>query len=326
MTDQEQAALHVIFGTGPLGMATMRALMRRGERVRMVNRSGRAALPAGVEVVRGDAYDATSTRAVCAGAAVVYQCAQPAYTAWPAQFPALQAGILAGGEAAGAKLVVAENLYMYGPVNGPLTEGLPYAATTRKGRVRATMSEALLAAHRAERVRVAIGRASDFYGPGVRDSTLGERVFGPALAGKAASAIGNLDLPHTYTFINDFGAALVTLGERDEALGRAWHVPNAPTTTTREAITAIYRQLGLPPKMSGMGRLMLTLGGIFIPEARESIEMLYEFQHPFVVDHSDYARIFGDHATPLEEGLRQTIAWYRDEAQDGAGGVSRRAA
>ncbi len=318
MADKEQVAAHVIFGTGPLGMATMRELVRRGARVQMVNRSGHADVPEGVAVVRGDAYDAASTRAVCAGATVVYQCAQPAYTAWVKQFPALQAGVLAGAEAAGAKLVVAENLYMYGLVEDSMTEALPYAATTRKGRVRATISEALLAAHRAGRVRVAIGRASDFYGPGVRGSALGERVFGPALAGKAASAIGDLDLPHTYTFIDDFGAALVNLGERDEALGRAWHVPNAPTTTTREAIAAIYRQLGLPPKMGGMGRLMLTLGGLFIPEARESIEMLYEFQHPFVVDHGDYARTFDDHAaTPLEEGIRRTIAWYRETA-DGA--------
>lgn len=307
--------LHVIFGTGPLGLATMRALVARGKRVRMVNRSGKATLPEGVAVARGDAYDAASTRELCAGAAVVYQCAQPAYTAWVRQFPALQAGVLAGAEATGAKLVVAENLYPYGPVERPMTEGMPHAATTRKGRVRAAMSEALLVAHRAGRVRVAIGRGSDFYGPGVLDAAIGERVFFPALAGKAASALGDLDQPHSYTFIDDFGAALANLGERDEALGRIWHVPNAPTITTRAVIAAIYRQLGLPPQMSGMGRLMLLLGGLVIPEARESIEMLYQFERPFVVDHSAYARTFGDHATPLEEGLRRTIAWYRDEAR-----------
>jgi nucleoside-diphosphate-sugar epimerase len=246
---------------------------------------------------------------------VVYQCAQPAYTTWAQRFPALQAGVLAGAEAAGAKLVVAENLYMYGKVDRPMTEDLPYAATTRKGRVRAAMSKALLAAHRAGRVRVAIGRGSDFYGPGVLESSLGERVFFPALAGKSASAIGDLNQPHSYTYIDDFGAALANLGERDEALGRAWHVPNAPTVTTREVIAAICRQLGLPPKVGGMGRLMLLLGGLVIPEARESIEMIYQFERPFIVDHSDYARTFGDHATPLEEGLRRTIAWYREQAR-----------
>jgi len=129
---------------------------------------------------------------------------------------------------------------MYGQVNGPMTEELPHAAMTRKGRTRAQMSEALLAAHRAGKVRVAIGRASDFYGPGVLDSALGERVFSPALAGKSASMPGDLSQPHTYTFIDDFGTALVNLGERDEALGQVWHVPNAPTVTTRAALTALF--------------------------------------------------------------------------------------
>lgn len=312
MTDTvERNDWHVILGTGPLGQATMRELLRRGKAVRMVNRSGRADVPPEVTVTRGDLYDPASLREVTAGAAVVYQCAQPAYREWQAKFPPLQASIVAGVAASGAKLIVAENLYMYGPVGGPMTEDLPNAATTRKGRTRARMSEALLEAHRAGRVRVAIGRASDFYGPGVLDSALGERVFRSALAGKTASAIGDLDQLHTYTFIDDFGTALVNLGERDEALGQIWHVPNATTDTTRAALNALFGLLGTPPRMSGMGRLMMRLGGIVIPNAREMVELMYEFEYPFVVDHGKYARVFGDHATPLREGLRATIAWYR---------------
>ncbi len=311
------SGLHVILGTGPLGQATMRELLRRGKAVRMVNRSGRADLPPGVDVVAGDLYQPARVRELCADAAVVYQCAQPAYQDWQAKFPSLQASIVEGVVASGAKLIVAENLYMYGQVNGPMTEDLPHAATTRKGRTRARMSEALLEAHRAGKVRVAIGRASDFYGPGVLESALGERVFSPALVGKSASAIGDLNQPHSYTFIDDFGTALVNLGERDEALGQVWHVPNAPTVSTRAALTALFGLLDMPPKMSGIGRLMMRLGGIFIPGARETVELMYEFEHPFVVDHRKYARTFGDHATPLQEGLRQTIAWYRAHPHTG---------
>jgi nucleoside-diphosphate-sugar epimerase len=181
------------------------------------------------------------------------------------------------------------------------------------------MSESLLAAHRAGKIRAAIGRASDFFGPYVLESALGSRVFAPAIEGKTASAIGNLDLPHTYTFIDDFGEALALLGERDEALGQAWHVPNAPTLTTRQVITMIFEEAGCPPRMSGMGTLMLRVGGLFIPEAREMIEMAYEFDQPFVVDSSKYAQAFGDHATPLREAIRQTVAWYRSEAERSGG-------
>lgn len=306
--------LHVVFGIGPLGQAVMRELTRRGKIVKMVNRSGKApmGLPAGVQVIAGDACSTDFTREVCRGAAIVYQCTNVPYHQWVEKLPPLQASILEGAARAGAKFIVGDNLYSYGEVDGPIHEGLPYTATTRKGKVRAQIAEAVLAAHRAGTVRAAIGRGSDFYGPGVRDSTLGERAIAPALEGKTASLVGRLDVPHTYTFVDDFGKALVILGEHDEALGQVWHVPSPPTLTQRELMTMFFGEIGLPPKMSGMGRLMMSLGGLFIPEARESVEMMYEFEKPFVMDHSKFARAFGDIATPHREAVKRTVAWYRE--------------
>jgi nucleoside-diphosphate-sugar epimerase len=308
---------HVVFGSGPLGMAVVRDLVARGYPVRVVNRHGQAHVPPGVEVAPADAYDPAAARHVCRDAAVVYQCAQPGYSQWQEKFPPLQASILDAAAAAGAKLMVGENLYLYGEVAGPLREDLPYAATTRKGRVRAQMAEALLAAHRAGKVRVAMARASDFFGPGVLGSALGDRVFPQALEGKGVSVFGDPDALHSYTYIDDFGRALVTLGEHDEALGQAWHVPNAPARTTRQTVEMIYQAAGRPPKIQVMGKTMLRIGGIFIPEAREMIEMLYEFEKPFVVDSSKYEQAFGQQATPLVDSIAATVAWYRTQVKPG---------
>lgn len=302
--------LHVIFGTGPLGKAVMRELLIRNKPVRMVNRKGKAEVPPNVEIVPCDAYNPENTRVVTAGATVVYQCAQPAYTEWAKLFPSLQASIVEGVAANGAKLVVGDNLYMYGPVNGVLREILPNAATTRKGRVRSQMAEALLNAHQRGIVRVAIGRASDFYGPEVLKSVMGDRVFLAALTGKPASAVGKIDLPHTYTFIDDFGKALVVLGEQDQAFGQIWHIPNADTITTRQFLTIVFEEAGQPLKISNISKYMMQIGGIFIPEARETIEMMYEFDQPFIVNHDKYVQAFGNHATPLREAIRRTLAWY----------------
>jgi nucleoside-diphosphate-sugar epimerase len=305
--------LHVVFGTGPLGQAVMRELLTRNVRIRMVNRSGKAIVPKSVEVIVADAYNSKDTRRVTQGATAVYQCAQPAYTEWPTLFPKLQSSIVQGVAASGAKLIVGDNLYMYGLVKGLLREDLPNAAKTRKGRTRAQMAEALIEAHQQGIVRVAIARGSDFYGPGVLDSVMGDRVFPAILAGKTASAVGNLDLPHTYTFIDDFGKALVVLGEQEEALGKIWHVPNAETITTREFLSLAFEEAGQFPKMSGMGKFMMRIGGIFIPGARETVEMMYEFEQPFVVDHSKYTQAFGNHATSLHKGIQQTLAWYQQQ-------------
>jgi nucleoside-diphosphate-sugar epimerase len=317
MTDNGQ--LHVVFGTGAVGMSVMDELIRRGpRRVRMVNRSGRARVPDGVEVVGGDATDEAFTREASQGASVVYFALNPPYTTWPELFPPLQAGVLEGASAAGAKLVAMENLYMYGPTDGhPLIEDLPYAANTRKGTVRARMSEELMEAHKSGKVQVAIGRASDFFGPRVLASAAGEQVFGRAVEGKSAQVAGDPDQPHTYTYVPDIGKGLVNLGEREEALGRAWHLPSPETVTTREFVEMIFEEAGKPARVQAAPKILLRALGLFNPPLSETIEMLYEFEEPFVVDDSRFEETFGEQATPLREAIQRTVRWYREERPAG---------
>jgi nucleoside-diphosphate-sugar epimerase len=293
----------------------MEALMQRGRcGVRMVNRSGRASVPEGVEVIGGDATDEVFAREASDGASVVYFALNPPYNKWPELFPPLQAGVLEGAASAGAKLIAMENLYMYGPTGGrPLTEDLPYAPNTRKGAVRARMSEELMEAHTGGRVRVAIGRASDYFGPGVLVSAGGEQVFGRAVQGKSAQVAGDPDQPHTYTYAPDVGRGLTILGEREEALGQAWHLPSPETLTTRQFVEMIFEEVGKPARIQAASKILLRAMGLFDPGMREMIEMLYEFEEPFVVDHSKFQQAFGEQATPLREAIGETVRWYRSK-------------
>jgi nucleoside-diphosphate-sugar epimerase len=308
----------VIFGTGAIGTALAHALRRRDEPVRLVNRSGRlpASLAAGggVEVVAGDARDSAFTTRAAVGGGVVYQVLNPPYHRWEDEFPALQAGVLAAAEAAGARLVSMENVYLYGrPAGRPLTEDRPAAAHTRKGRLRARMAEELLAAHAAGRVRVAIGRASDYFGPGGgAQSNLGDRVFPAALAGGTAQVLGDPDQPHTYTYVPDIGEALAVLGTHPEAPGEVWHLPNPETRTARQIVETVYALAGRSrPRLRGMPTWLLRGVGLFNPTVRELVEMRYEFEEPFVVDSSKIERRLGLTATPLDEALARTLDSYR---------------
>jgi nucleoside-diphosphate-sugar epimerase len=303
--------LQVIFGAGPLGLAVMRVQHRAGNQVRMVTRSGRAAVPDGVEVLAADAADHTAARRACHGTAVVYHCAATPYATWPQTLPPLMDGIIAGAAAAGARLVYGDNLYCYGPVSGPLTEGLPYQATGPNGRVRAQLAETLLAAHERGTVRVTIGRASDFFGPHVRVSAMGDRVFPAALAGRPAQVLPAPDMPHTYTFIDDFAAALVVLGEREEAMGQVWHVPSAETLTTRRFVEVVFEQAGTAPRIRVAPKLGITVLALVNPTMRAVKERLYQTERPFVVDHGKYERAFGATPTPHPEAIQQTLEWYR---------------
>jgi nucleoside-diphosphate-sugar epimerase len=297
-------------------MALMEELHAEGKSVRAVNRGGAASVPEGVEVVGGDATSDEFAMAACADASVVYFSLNPPYARWPEQFPPLQAAVTEGAASAGAKLVVMDNLYMYGPTNGrPLTEDLPYAATTRKGTVRAQMARDLMAAHEEGKVRVAVGRASDYFGPRGLLSAMGERVFYPALAGKKAQVMGDPDQLHTYSYIPDIARGLTILGDRDEADGEVWHLPNSPAVTTRRFIELVCAAAGTEPGIQVMPRFMVNVVGLFNGNVRELREMLYEFEEPFVVDDSRFEATFGMHATPLPEAIATTGAWYQAHPQ-----------
>jgi len=309
MTDDTM--LHVIFGAGPVGRWTAAALLRRGRAVRVVSRRGVPAdFPKGIEDRRADASDPEAARDACRGAAVVYQCAQPPYHLWSVAFPALQDAILKATRHAGARLVAAENVYMYGAVDRPMTEAMPHAAQTRKGRIRAEMTALLFAAHARGELPVATGRASDLFGPWMRQSALGERTFGPLVSGGSAETYGDPDQPHTWTYVEDFGEALAVLGERPEAPGQAWHVPNAPAISAQALLERAFAMMDRPVRIGRTGRLKLMIGGLFVPAAREMVEMAYEFDRPFVVDHARWTATFGTQATATDVALRRTLDWY----------------
>jgi nucleoside-diphosphate-sugar epimerase len=141
---------------------------------------------------------------------------------------------------------------------------------------------------------------------------MGARAFYPLLRGKPAQLIGHTDIPHTHTYVKDFGRALVMLGEREEADGQAWHVPNDEPNVTQAALVQLFAQeAGVEPKLSSMGKTMMAIGGLFIPEAKESVEMMYEFDMPFIIDSSRFEKTFGMRATPMREAIKETVAWYK---------------
>jgi nucleoside-diphosphate-sugar epimerase len=220
------------------------------------------------------------------------------------------AGLIHAASSTGARLVYADKLYAYGPVDGPLTEDLPSAATGPNGRLRAELANTLLAAHRSGTLHATIGRSSDFYGPGVRLSTVGERVFGRVARRKPVQVLGDPDQLHTYTFIGDFARALAILGERNEAPGEVWHVPSAPTITTCQFVEMIAEQAGYRVNVQVTPGWIIRALGLVNPTMRAVAEQLYQSEHAFVVDHFKFARAFGAEPTPHTEAIQRTLEWF----------------
>jgi nucleoside-diphosphate-sugar epimerase len=309
--------LHLILGSGPLGQSIAMQLAATGSRVRMVSRKGDIHLP-GVETVRADISKSDEAVAVSTGASIIYQCAAPAYQDWSRHFEALQENAIQAAMHAGAVLVVAENLYGYG-VAGHLLEGMPLSASTRKGAVRARMTKRLFKAHEAGDIQAVAGRASDFFGPGVRMSALGERFWPQLLKGKTIDWFGDADRLHTFTYLPDFARALITLGSSADMWGRAWHVPSPETLTVRQVTERAATLAGLPqPRLRRTPKLMLRLIGLAIPAAAETVEMEYSWVQDFIMRQDAWNARFGQSATPWDEALLATLAAFRGNANNGS--------
>ena len=303
--------LHVVLGaSGGTGGALVLELISRGHRVRAVSRGGGA--PKGAEGMKADVSTPEGAKAASVGAAVVYHAAQPAYTKWAEEFPPMTDNVVAGAAGAGAKLVFADNLYMYGPgAPQPMTEGTRQKAEGKKGRTRILMAERLLDAHRSGRARVAIGRSSDYYGPGGTGTIAGETVFGAALAGKTVRWPGSLDVSHQFNYLPDMARALVTLGERGEADGEVWHLPSAEPVTGRRFLALVSEAVGRPVKTAVTSKTAVRLLGLFSPFLRELVETSYQFEEPFFADASKFVRAFGPFSpTSHEEAVARTVAWF----------------
>ena len=305
----------VVLGAGPLGRAIAATLAAQGTPVTVVTRNGRA-IGAGVQSAKADLANPAETVAACAGADAIYFCAAPPYHEWPVAFPALQDAAIAAAAKSGAVLVAVENLYGYGTA-GTLREDDPLAATTRKGAVRARMSERLLEAHQAGEALCVAGRATDFFGPGVTVSALGERFWPALLAGKAVDWVGDPDALHSFAYLPDLAQAYIALGAQPENWGRAWHLPALPAISVRTLCARICGP-DVNTRIRKTPSWVLRAVGMFQPAARELIEMRYMFDAPLVIDHSEFDARVAAQDSCWDTAIEQTVAWWSTEKMKAA--------
>ena len=285
--------------------------------MRAVNRSGvrPALMPAQVEVVKAEASVALQAREAAKGASVVYQALNPPYHQWHEFFLGLQAAVLSAAKFENAKYVSVENLYMYDS-SSPINETSAIAPVSKKGALRQKMAEEVMAAHARGEVRAVALRSSDYYGPGVVGSALGETVFGNLVAGKKAQISGSARMLHSFAYIEDVGRAAAVLGTNDAALGQVWITPHAPAKTQGEMIDEACRVLGTATRVSVITPLMMRVAGLFNPAARASVEMMYEFTASFVVASTRLEREFNLSATSIATGIERTVSWYRERQSE----------
>ena len=312
------SSVHVVTGAGPVGSTVARQLADAGEQVRLLTRSGSGPVHPLIDRRRVDVSRPDALTEAFQGAAAVHHCIHgSAYAAkvWRAELPRAERAVLDAAGRAGAVVVFPESLYSYGQVDGPMTESTPRTATRGKLGVRTE----LLAQREASATPTVSVAASDFYGPAVRTAHAGERLVPTVLAGRTMRVLGSLDQPHSFTYVPDLAAAMITAASRPELWNSFLHAPTAPPVTQRRLIEMVAAAGGVPvPRMSALPIPVLGAIGLVSREMRELAETGYMFAHPFVLDSSVSEERLGLGPTPLADGLARTVAWWRAQQEEAA--------
>lgn len=305
---------HLVVGAGPVGSTTAMRLADLGHQVTVLSRSGKGPIRPGIDLVAGDANDPDTLTRHLDGSGALVNAANPPYHRWPQDWPPLHRAMCTAAERSGSLLVVMDNLYACGAgATMPMREDSPLRPTGHKGSVRAEMATSLMEAHAAGRLRAALVRASDFYGPEVRTSAFADRVVPRVIAGKKVSLLGSLDVPHVVSYMPDVAATITAVITQPHAAGQTWLVPNAPAVTQRQMVEAFARAAGTTARVSAVPRIAISVGGLAVPLFREVKETWYQFTDPWTTDSTRTEAALGVAPTPLEDGAAATVAWWRSQ-------------
>lgn len=302
--------LYVVTGAGPVGWTVAELLAEQGHEVRLLTRSGSGPEHPRIERRRTDVSNPAQLSGAFAGAAAVFHCIHgSAYSAkaWRTELPQAEQSVMDAAAAAGAVVVFPESLYSYSEPGRVMAETSPREASNGKRGVRTGLLKARQA-HAADTVSVVAG---DFFGPRVLMAHAGERMVPLVLAGKSVQAMGSAAQPHSFTFVPDLAAAMVKAAQQPALWNHVLHAPTGPAVTQRELATAFATAAGKPaPGVGAIPGWVVRALGLVSADMRELVEMLYQFERPFVMDSSASQAKLGLDPTPLAEAAALTVAWW----------------
>jgi len=307
--------MKTILGTGQLGLAIMQLLLDKNpnENILLVNRTGKLniSIPQNVQVTAADVTSKTDMVTIARKSDLIFSCTDMPYDKWIAFYPATATALAYALSQTNAKLVFADNLYSYGNVMGiEMNEQMPHSAKTKKGKIRAGVINTLLYAGDDFNNRVAFVKAADFIGPRIHKGIFGKDFLDNVYNENTLRLFGNIDLPHTFTYINDFAAAMINIGIANDAFGQIWHVPNAPALSLDKWLHLFEVVTNKRVKKTVTPKFVIKIAGLFNSFIKELYEMAYQFEYPYLVNHDKYVSRFGNHITSPSDIVKETVEWY----------------
>jgi nucleoside-diphosphate-sugar epimerase len=304
----------ILGGGGVIADELVKALRARSdEPMRLVSRNPKP-IPGIAETVAADVAVLEDAVRAVVGSRIVFLVVGLKYDikVWRELWPRIMRNAIEAAKRAGAKLVFFDNVYMYGKVDGPMTEETPFRPCSKKGEVRAEIATMLLDEMASGGLVALIARSADFYGPGARTGIPNVLVFDKFAAGAKAMWLGKDSVKHSLSFTPDAARSLVLLAESESAWNQTWHVPTAADPPTgKQFIGMVADEFGTQPRYQVLTRPLVWLAGLFDATVRETYEMLYQYEFDYVFDSTKFVRAFGVQPVACLDAIRITAEAYR---------------
>ena len=309
--------LHTILGAGgSIGNALAKGLLKNNQKVRLVSRRGYSLN--GAESIKGDLLSYADVLASVKDSDVIYLCAGLKYDSlvWSNEWPIIMENIIGVCKGTTKKLIFFDNVYMYGKVEGKMTESTPYNPCSKKGEVRAKIARRLIDEMKTENIRAIIARAGDLYGPYCFYNSIPYvMILSRMLKGKKANWLLNVDIPHSWTYTIDCANALYLLAQDDSAIGEVWHLPTCnPPLTGKMFIEIVAKELNVTPNYVELKKFMIKIAGLFDKTIKELWEMLYQYEYPYYFDSTKFEKHFNYKPVDYEQGIKDTIKFLKQNA------------
>ena len=299
--------MHTILGAGgAVANALTGELLRNNEVIRLVSRKPIATNGENITWKKADLLNYAELLEAATGSKVIYVCAGLVYdaTIWKAQWPVIMQNMIDLAKATQARLIFFDNVYMYGLVNGAMTEDTPYNPCSEKGEVRARIAVKFMEEVKAGNIGGSIARAADFYGTDNMNSFFDMMVLDKYSKKQTAQWMGKPDKLHNFSYIPDMGKGMYLLGQNPDSDNQVWHMPTAKPLKGREFIemaAAVYR---VKPKYMAVNKLMLRFFGLFKKVVAGTVEMYYQYDHDYNFDSSKFEKAFKVEPTSYEDGIK----------------------
>lgn len=306
-------ALHTIIGAnGTIATELVPILLQNNLNVRLVSRNPKPV--AGTTTMAADVLNYQQVLQAVQGSTVVYLLVGLEYSidVWRKSWPLLMRNVINACKAVNAKLIFFDNIYMYGKVSGRITENTPCKPVSKKGEVRAGIANMLMEEMKAGSLQAVIARATDFYGPGVKEkSAPGVLIFDRMKKKLSSQWFINANLPRAFSYTPDCAKGLYLLATNNKATGQVWHLPAAHNALTgREYVALAAKYMQGSTKIQVLPKWLLKVIGWFNPFMKEMYEMMYQYDFPLQFDSTKFEKAFNFTPTPYEEGFKATAEWY----------------